>query len=133
MFPLLKSCPCVMTVVSYVTALALVWRTQATDEQFPAERELYCVYLPSCRWRVRWKRDPDTLQGVEDLEVQAVSAAEKGTLEDAFELHLLRHQTSLLPVTTEHRYQRSLGTRPSTLGGMVWSCAYIPVVPRTEC
>ena len=35
---------------------------------------------------MRWKRDPDTLQRVEDLEVQAVQAAEKGTLGDAFEL-----------------------------------------------
>ena len=35
---------------------------------------------------MRWKRDPDTLQRVEDLEVQAVNAAEKGTLEDASEL-----------------------------------------------
>ena len=32
---------------------------------------------------MRWKRDPDTLQRVEDL---GVNAAEKGTLEDAFEL-----------------------------------------------
>ena len=81
---------------------------------------------------MRWKRD---LQRVEDLEVQAVNAAEKGTLEDTFELlHSAFAEAPNHASPSDNRAQVStLGTRPFTLGGRVWACTYIQVVPRTEC